>query len=607
MKKKFKTLYVLNIVIIIFLLILFNTSFYYPAKTNLSSVDNKQDINYITVNTDDIKNINTITEQNKNINEINNCTKLSNNFIKPAFPNKEIASCENLYNLDGSADFIYIKFENAGYAIYSKQTMELMEYSMNSNLPYKSNEIKYYAGPSNYLYKLNNKFYNVLTNKQLKVTTQETETIAQQIEQATVNQQAQSYSITSYENSTLTQNDDNNEIKSAPDINTDDLIAASTISGRLIENYKYFLANPTHGDNFAGEVYGNGNTGTCGPISAQLLLSFNNYYNDRRLITNKFLNGYNDIKNAVTEPEKNPNYCTDPSLMNQWTTGTRSEPTGKNSFYNEMITRIMSPNSSGSTINEVTSGIRSYLNDTIGAGEYGLTKDEQQWAFGYSPINSYFIKESLNEGRPLIISMNSHLGAINHDVVAYGYQDYTYPNGEGSYEGFVVHFGWSQASNACIWVNSAWCDAYITLKLFHTHDCEIVGNIENTNKTEYRCTSCGYRSDANPYSSYILIDNLGKNGNNWNIKIENPFNYGITVYYNKKMCFSGDAGKWLGLKDIEAFYLPAKNSTTKLISENFLATSIAVSHISKGIRFITYGYNLTQNGDMDIHYNIVDV
>ena len=61
MKKKFKTLYVLNIVIIIFLLILFNTSFYYPAKTNLSSVDNKQDINYITVNTDDIKNINTIT------------------------------------------------------------------------------------------------------------------------------------------------------------------------------------------------------------------------------------------------------------------------------------------------------------------------------------------------------------------------------------------------------------------------------------------------------------------------------------------------------------------------------------------------------------------
>lgn len=78
-------------------------------------------------------------------------------------------------------------------------------------------------------------------------------------------------------------------------------------------------------------------------------------------------------------------------------------------------------------------------------------------------------------------------------------------------------------------------------------------------------------------------------------------------FSNKKMCFSGDAGKWLGLKDIEAFYLPAKNSTTKLISENFLATSIAVSHISKGIRFITYGYNLTQNGDMDIHYNIVDV
>jgi hypothetical protein len=53
-----------------------------------------------------------------------------------------------LYNLDESPDFIYVEFEDFGYAIYSSQTLDVLEYSLSGALPYTAQSKKYYTGPT---------------------------------------------------------------------------------------------------------------------------------------------------------------------------------------------------------------------------------------------------------------------------------------------------------------------------------------------------------------------------------------------------------------------------------------------------------------------------
>ena len=59
--------------------------------------------------------------------------------VQSVFENQDISSCEYLYNLDDSADYIYVEFEKGGYALLTYQTMELMEYSLQGKLPYSDN------------------------------------------------------------------------------------------------------------------------------------------------------------------------------------------------------------------------------------------------------------------------------------------------------------------------------------------------------------------------------------------------------------------------------------------------------------------------------------
>lgn len=65
----------------------------------------------------------------------------------------------------------------------------------------------------------------------------------------------------------------------------------ASAKGRPAFISEYFLTAPTHGRNTAG---------TCTVIAAQLLLSYNNYYNDRRIIANANLNAQNP--NNVVNP-----------------------------------------------------------------------------------------------------------------------------------------------------------------------------------------------------------------------------------------------------------------------------------------------------------------
>lgn len=80
------------------------------------------------------------------------------------FGDVEIESSELLYSLEDSPDFVYVAFEGNGYAVFYRDSMEMLEYSMVGSLPYPTNEgRKYYAGPSNYFVKEDDCYINTNT------------------------------------------------------------------------------------------------------------------------------------------------------------------------------------------------------------------------------------------------------------------------------------------------------------------------------------------------------------------------------------------------------------------------------------------------------------
>lgn len=423
--------------------------------------------------------------------------------INTLFEKNSIQSYDLMYNLDDSADYFYVEFEQGGYDIFTIKTMEMLEFSLQGSIPFiNSRSKKYYAGPSNYLQKNNDCFFNVSTRIQLNISSLEANFYASKTREALVEAKKDKFNIKVIDSKNIEKlisnyliNSTNLSINKAPNIDSNNLIPANE-TGVFIANANYFTIPPLHGDNFEGGSYGNGNSGTCGAVAAQLLLGYNNYYNDRRIIPDKYLNGYNDETNSIGIPERNPNHCSDPMTLNRWTAGTRSEDTGDNSFYSKIVTSIMKPNTSGATNEEVKNGINKYLKENISSTDYSLNCEQKGWWFGYSPISSSKIKSEIDAGRPLLISMDSALGGNNHAVVGYGYQDYTYPNNEGTYSGYVVHFGWHGAARTSVWINESWCNGYVSLKMNHIHDYIYIRKIDNDGRCEYKCTLCGHRTDS---------------------------------------------------------------------------------------------------------------
>ena len=111
-------------------------------------------------------------------------------------------------------------------------------------------------------------------------------------------------------------------------------------------------------------------------------------------------------------------------------------------------------------------------------------------------------------------------------------------------------------------------------------------------------------SQTYPYYNYLPIQNMGKSGINWIIKITNPTTSSITVSYNSKMCNFSDAKNWTNLSNILSVTLSAGSYRTVSISENWFATSITTSYISSnGIKLISYANNLNSNGSMSVGNN----
>lgn len=264
------------------------------------------------------------------------------------------------------------------------------------------------------------------------------------------------------------------------------------------------MINPHHGDN---------DSGTCSAVAAQLLLSYHNYYSDRRLIDNKYL----------FDDEDNPNTCTNPLKMTSKTLGTRGlYENGKiqgnpdngyderNYFY-KIIQKI--PASSGP--NKRAAGLRSLLEER---------KEELNLDDDLATITSAItifgvgdkIENEIDQNRPVSISFH-YDSKDNHAVVGYGYQTLVGSriDQDGQF-GYIVHCGWGEdTSNS--WINKSWCYGYVTMEVNHEHTFDFNTPVLNE-YYERRCTECGYRTSFFPFTTTtenneVTITGLSDDGN----------------------------------------------------------------------------------------------
>ena len=253
--------------------------------------------------------------------------------IQSIFGNEEVDTIEYLYGFDESADYIYVNFTNYGYAVFLRSTMEMLEYSPKGELPFGDTfEKKYYAGPGNSYTKKGAQFVNTFSKEELHLTKEEASEKSRLIVQAlnASSKKEQTYDIPVEQKGNEASKVPMQTRLLYPSFDEDDIIIAKPIGAAgttYIPNAEYFTANPEYGKNVHG---------TCGSVAVQLLLSYHNFYTDRRIIGPEHLNGgwlggnIYDPDN-YTNPEWDPNACHDPGdLRSTYAIGTRS---GESRYY----------------------------------------------------------------------------------------------------------------------------------------------------------------------------------------------------------------------------------------------------------------------------------
>lgn len=405
------------------------------------------------------------------------------NVTREIFGNKKIGLIESLYNLDESADYIYVDFSDYGYAVFLRDTLELMEYAPTGSLPYSDTRPKYYAGPANYLEKDGERFVNIVNGKSVLLTEIEAITRSNEIRNIFSIEKGRPNRDLAYGDETASVPKSPNVPKNAPTPNTfitADLPGSSQTT--YIPNANYFKSAPFRGPN---------NGTSCSAVAIQLLLSYHNYYSDRRIIDNQFLFGNN---NNPADRERNPNFCIDPRSLGVIDTTTNfNETLGSTTAFHDLLADNYELDDS--SVSSIDTKTNNYLSDR---GGLSYSADSVTNLFGALYLSNNQIndaKAEISAGRPIYLAARTGLGSNdwNHAMVAYGYQNLnhaTYTNGEDQF-GFIVDYGWG-AGSVNRWINSGWTYSYTKIQINHIHSYTSTGTVLNGSEMIRQC-ACGHR------------------------------------------------------------------------------------------------------------------
>lgn len=258
-------------------------------------------------------------------------------------------------------------------------------------------------------------------------------------------------------------------------------------SRKYISKSAYFLNGPTHGEN---------NTGTCVTIATQLLLSYNNWANDGRIIKENTGETF-----FYTERE---NYLNQP--YHEFMISTTSDKKDDNilTFY-EYLLDYIDPNENGATMQDAYHGISVFLSThTPMAVQLGIIIDYKN---DDEPANVWsIVKNEIDCDRPAILAsyvyefVGDEYSAERHATVAHGYQTIMI-NGE-QLDGFIVHFGWGDGATN-VWIDSSWIYGYLTFRTTHVHSDVLV----NAANHVLKCEICERRitTENHTYTTFNML------------------------------------------------------------------------------------------------------
>ena len=253
---------------------------------------------------------------------------------------------------------------------------------------------------------------------------------------------------------------------------------------KLIPDCNYFMKGPYHHYN---------NDDTCTTVATQILLGYNNWSKDGRLITNpQFLYG----RSIVAKPNTNPvEYYTGchPNIDNvdfsypyNYAAMSTSEY-----FFEELVSKI-DPGRDGASLDEAFDGIGWYLSNYASASfSYGYYYNVPILFPEYAQKKLRDVE--IKEGRPAIAGIYHSKPNLapdeTHAVVVYGYQKFNV--GETWIEGFIAHFGWKRPGSEHMykWFNSSWVYGYLYMKTSHQHTDLVDPNIPYVSE----CSVCHRR------------------------------------------------------------------------------------------------------------------
>jgi len=210
---------------------------------------------------------------------------------------ENIASTQVLYSLDKQPDFLLVNFRQQGYAVFCRLTGEPLQVNKHATSPFENVVGKpIYAGPHNYFVSnilANNRssrqfqtFYNILTNETIYI--ENANEVAVNIRENII---VQSGIFGTYQSLVLEQlrlstvNNSLVEIQPFSDNKYRPDLRPIFPNATYIPNKNFFIARPQHAANDRTVHPQIPAQDACGVVAAQLVISYHNYFTDRRMIS----------------------------------------------------------------------------------------------------------------------------------------------------------------------------------------------------------------------------------------------------------------------------------------------------------------------------------
>lgn len=92
---------------------------------------------------------------------------------------------------------------------------------------------------------------------------------------------------------------------------------------------------------------------------------------------------------------------------------------------------------------------------------------------------------------------------------------------------------------------------------------------------------------VNISSPFLNLSISKKESNVWTIKVYNFLSYSTNFRYNTKMCNLDDGLEWKNLSDLTSLTIDGRTTVEIKVKENWFATSVVVSRVMRGYRYVT--------------------